>query len=176
MSDTAMSIVGARFIAPALPIRKNLRLKHYDYTKPGAYFVTICCAERQCMLGKVCDDDVIPSEVGRLVSVHWLHIEERFPSVQLDAFVLMPNHVHGVLLLTDAGAMNRAPTLGEVVRSFKASVTRAANGLVSMPFWQRGFHERVVRNEGELSRVREYIANNPRQWSMDEENPDRSVN
>ena len=176
MSQSPIGVVGARFIAPVLPARKTLRLRDYDYTKPGAYFVAICCAGRHCLLGKICDDDVVPSEAGHLVLEHWLRIAERFSSVQLDAFVLMPNHVHGILFLKEAGAMNRAPTLGEVIRSFKAMTTRAANGLLSSPFWQRGYHERIVRDNDELSRIREYIGNNPRQWSLDEENPDRALN
>lgn len=111
------------------------------------------------------------------------------PAVKLDAFVVMPNHVHGVIILdgvvgapfmapagkvggSDTGAMNRAPTLGEIIRAFKARSSRLIREKGWCSFkWQRGYYEHVVRDEGDLNNIREYIVNNPLQWALDEENP-----
>jgi REP element-mobilizing transposase RayT len=176
--------------------RRSIRLHGYDYSSAGAYFVTICTRHRQCILGEVEDGEVRLAETGRLVGSTWDALPTYYPGVALDAFVIMPNHVHGIILLEPGivGAPFMAPqpphdgdpvdsrwprsdstlTLGAIVRGFKARVTVARNRLRATPgnrIWQRNYHERVIRNDAELDRIRQYIADNPSRWSTDRDNP-----
>ncbi len=165
--------------------RKNLRLKHYDYSTPGAYFITVCVQERTSLFGEITDGAMRVNETGQAVLQTWQGLPGRFPAIELDEFVVMPNHVHGILHNVGApfmapglsapepsDAMNRAPTLGEMVRALKAVSTRAIRQQVLPSFaWQRNYYEHVIRNDGELSKIRAYIVNNPLQWSLDRENP-----
>lgn len=198
--------VGARFIAPNTPPkfttpdappdtpsfdpkihhRHSLRLRHYDYAQAGAYFITICTHNRECIFGNVEGDTVLLNDVGRVVQDGWDVLPVNFPGVELDAFVVMPNHIHGIIVLgnvgarfiapnKDQGVINLAPTLGEIIRAFKARCTHGINqlrGARGMQVWQRNYYEHVIRNELSLQEVRQYIANNPAQWAFDRENPD----
>ncbi len=158
------------------PQRRNPRLTGHDYRAVGAYFVTVCTDGRRCLFGEVVDDVVVLTPLGRLVQDAWDAIPSRHRWVATDAFVVMPNHVHGVIVqvTTPDGAMNRAPT-GEVVRAWKARVTADARrrGLIGDRLWQRGYYDHIVRDEKDLHRVRQYIDNNPLAWALDEENPNR---
>lgn len=157
--------------------RKSIRLPHYDYALAGVYFVTICTYQRQCILGEVKDDKVVMSELGQLVANEWQQLLEHYPNLELDTFVVMPNHMHGLLcfrtVIKHEGSINRTPKLGEVVRAFKARVTRTAKMTLGFeqPLWQRNYYEHIVRGENDLAAIREYIANNPLQWHLDKENP-----
>lgn len=167
--------------------RRSLRLRGFDYSKEGAYFVTICTQNREYLFGDVVDGKMRLNDVGRLVRTVWGGLAERFPSVELDAFVVMPNHVHGILVLVGAGlalpvegAASSAPTgttsitLGNVLRAFKSMSAIRVNRLLprsGKPFWQRNYYEHVIRNEESLNRIREYIATNPLRWELDRENP-----
>ena len=155
--------------------RRSIRLRGYDYAQPGAYFVTICTRNKELFF----EDDGIRIIAERC----WLAIPKHFPYVQLDAWVVMPNHVHGVLWIVRRGVQLNAPTRGisprrgtlsVVVRTYKAAVTtqcrRDGYGYFG---WQRNYYEHIVRNEEELNRIREYIFNNPLRWHLDRENPER---
>lgn len=162
--------------------RGSIRLPGYDYSEPGAYFVTICTHERQCWFGDVKNGKLQLRSPGTIVQTTWLTLPKRFPFVVLDEFVVMPNHFRGIISLVGAqfiapasnptGVMNHAPTLGECVRAFKAMSTRLIHraGLVEFG-WQQNYYEHVVRSEAELNRIREYIQYNPQKWEEDEENP-----
>ena len=113
------------------PRRRSMRLPGHDYRQPGAYFVTICTPDRRCLLGDVVDDEMLLSDAGQIVQTTWGQLPERFPDVGLDAFAVMPNHLHGIIVVgaqfiapspraEALGAMNCAPTLGTIVRAFKA--------------------------------------------------------
>ncbi len=168
-----------------LPIRRQkLRLRDYDYRQPGFYFVTLCVCNRMCLLGEVVDGAVRVSDAGECVEKVWSGLPGHYANVSLDSFVVMPNHVHGIIQLIDVGAglvtgLKPATTgvthgLPEIVRAFKTFSARPINSLRRMPcapVWQRNYYERVIRNEAELLRVREYIASNPLQWALDAENP-----
>ena len=148
--------------------RKRLRLRVYDYSSPGAYFITTVCHDRQLLL----EADATRS----LVADVWESVPVRFPSVALDAFVIMPNHIHGILLLNEVSGDGAAPQLGQVVGFFKYGVTKAINdqrGTPGAAIWQRNYYEHVIRNEAELEKVREYLLGNPGRWEEDEENPQR---
>ena len=142
------------------------------------------------------------NQSGRVVQTVWDELPDHYPGVECDAFIVMPNHVHGIIVLRDDGGgandvgagfkpargvvagpnpvragLKPAPTLAEIIRGFKTFSARRINELRAtpgVPVWQRNYYEHVVRGENELSRIREYIANNPLQWEMDRENPLRA--
>ena len=163
--------------------RQTLRLPEYDYSQGGAYFVTICVQGRECVLGKVQDGEVCLSPLGEIAAESWAWIEAGYPQVSLDVWVVMPNHIHGIIILmTDGrGGSRTAPTtkpkpLGRLIGAFKTISTKRINAMRLAPatrFWQRNFYEHVIRNESSLSRIREYIVNNPLRWELDRENPRR---
>lgn len=160
--------------------RRSLRLPGYDYTFPTAYFVTILTWQRRPVLGAVIDHKVQLSEIGLLAQREWLRLSQRFTQVELDEFVVMPDHLHGILLLKDTSVTGaNAPddpstrphvvpgSLGAIVRAYKSTVARLVNFnrfSDGEPFWQRNYFERVVCDERDLERVREYIRSNPLRW------------
>ena len=156
--------------------RRRLRLADYDYCSAGAYFVTIGTHGRACIFGDVDDGTMILNAAGQLAQDEWLHLPERFHHIQMDACVVMPNHIHGIIMIDTAEA---APHLGSIVGAFKSITSvlyaRAAKRGDFMPLrgrlWQRNYYEHVIRSEQALNSIREYIANNPLQWSLDCENP-----
>lgn len=167
--------------------RRSIRLKGYDYTQPGAYFVTICTQTRACLFGAVADGEMQLNNPAQIAKAAWDELPARFPSVRLDAFIVMPNHVHGIIIVgaqfiapsdgfgtatIDQGAINHAPTLGEMVRAYKAASTRLIRQAGTPDFaWQRNYYEHVVRDEESLSRIRRYILDNPAHWEFDRDNP-----
>lgn len=138
--------------------RHRHRLPGFDYSTPGAYFVTIC-AHGNHLFGKITNGEMKCNALGDLVTLCWNEIPGHFPLVSLDAFVAMPDHVHGVLLFADV-EHGRARTLSAVIGSFKAAVSKKAGATI----WQRSYWERVVRNERELNIVRHYVEENPQRW------------
>ena len=173
---------------PEIHRRRSIRLGGYDYSSAGAYFVSIVVQRRLCLFGEVVDGEMRLNGAGEMDRRVWEGMAERFPYVEMDEFVVMPNHVHGVVFLrqmaqaTDASTGETArdvPKLGDVVREFKSLTTvaygKGVRGLGWERFekrlWQRNYYERVMRNGSELRAVREYIVNNPRNWELDRENP-----
>jgi REP element-mobilizing transposase RayT len=154
-------------------------LTGYDYSLAGAYFVTICTQDRICSL---CTIDPNGSQhmtpAGEIARDIWLSLRDRFAFVSIDAFVVMPNHVHAVLLLSDPQPVGkpRVPKqLGSVIRTFKAASSRVIRKAGVTDFaWQTDYYDHIVRNQGELERIREYIAANPARWAEDPENPSAS--
>ncbi|MDQ3995006.1 MAG: transposase [Actinomycetota bacterium] len=144
--------------------RRSLRLKEYDYSTAGAYFVTICTRQRTCVFGEVEDDAMRLNRTGRIVERCWSAIPRHSTSADLDAYVIMPNHLHGILWFAGAGYIRPLPV---VIGTFKAAVSRT----VGYSVWQRSYHERVIRDECELAVKRQYIADNPMKWAVDRENP-----
>lgn len=147
--------------------------------------MTICTRNRECLFGVLTDDEVRLTDSGRLASVTWKELPSRFPTVSLDSFVIMPNHIHGIIIVAsmlhnhmdtaEEGAMNRAPTLGEIIRSYKAASTRMIRQTANANFaWQRNYYEHIVRSDESLNRIRQYILENPSRWAIDRENPDAS--
>jgi len=178
---------------------RSIRLRGYDYTRAGAYFVTICTKDHACLLGEIEDAEMVLNDAGRIASDCLCAVEQHFRTVELDAFVVMPNHVHAIIVIIDArgslecapvvrvGAQHAAPpqpasspptvtpgSLAAVVRSYKSAVTRQVrqqSGASGIQVWQRNYYEHIVRNEDSLNRIRQYIADNPARWEFDRENP-----
>jgi len=161
--------------------RRSIRLKDYDYSQAGAYFVTICVQNRECILGSVVTETVQLTEPGLLVLEVWDRLPNSFPNIQLDALMVMPNHVHGIILIADPhqGAASGAPTrhcpsLGKIIRVFKSVSAVQINrllGRTGQSVWQRNYYEHVIRNHDDLNHIRLYIQENPRTWANDPENP-----
>jgi putative transposase len=177
---------------PDLHHRRSIRLPGYDYTQVGAYVVTICTWERAQLFGEVVDSAMRLNDIGLIVEVCWRAIPDHFPHVLLDRYIVMPNHVHGIILIVGsplAGAQHAAAlqhdrtsthrrwvmpgSLGAIVRSFKSAATKRINeyrNTAGQPVWQRGYYEHVIRNDKTLDRMRAYIDHNPMRWADDPEN------
>jgi REP element-mobilizing transposase RayT len=172
--------------------RRSIRLKGYDYSQAGAYFITLCTQDRACLFGKVVNGEMRLNDAGRMVLAEWNRLPERFPQVVLDAFVVMPNHVHGILVITDpaptvgatvGATLVVAPTVGNIIGAFKSRVTveyiRGVKTSGWPPFrgrlWQRNYYEHIIRNERALNAIRQYIMENPRRWHRDREKEARSA-
>jgi REP element-mobilizing transposase RayT len=158
--------------------RKLIRLTDYDYAQAGWYFLTICTSRHECLFGTVSAGQMKLTGMGQTVTSCWHQIPQHFPRVTCDVFSLMPNHLHGVLIFAAAGesADRRSDktSLSDVVGTFKAAVTRqcASHGdRTRERIWQRGYYEHVIRTEEDLTRIRDYIIDNPLKWDLDEENP-----
>jgi putative transposase len=201
--------------------RRSMRLRGFDYSRPGAYYVTLCAQDKRCIFGEVVNGQMRMNDCGKAVHEHWWRSAGIRREITLDTWVVMPNHVHGIVWiqpvarnrpLEDVGAdgvrpsPGRAPlapaspaiqdvrfhgvrprggecrsplptrsrSLSSFVAGFKSATTRRINEIRNRPggrVWQRNYYERVIRNEKELNRIREYIAGNPAHWPSDPENP-----
>ena len=167
--------------------RQSIRLKGYDYSKPGYYFITICVSNRYHLFGKVSEGCVYLNKYGEIAEKEWLYTEILRDNVRLDEFIVMPNHVHGIILITHqmnsrgvsqyASAVEpennfRSPSnnLGAIVRGFKSTVTKQINELNNQPgdkVWQRNYYDHIIRNRQDLNRIRKYIRDNPENWEND---------
>jgi REP element-mobilizing transposase RayT len=148
-----------------------MRLRGYDYSQAGAYFVTCCTNMHRCALGTVTEGRVELSRAGAVAASVWESLPDHFRGVELDAFVVMPNHVHGIVVLPDmsVGSGDRV-TLGRVMGYYKYTSTRLINatrGTAGMPVWQRHYFDHIVRSYESLDRIRQYIENNPLRWHLD---------
>jgi REP element-mobilizing transposase RayT len=182
---------------PELKTRKQIRLMNHDYSANGYYFVTVCSKNRENSFGNsvgallacarnnntVTDNHFELSTCGKIIERQWLDLPNQYDNVELDEYVIMPNHIHGILILNNhafAGLRaqaSSAPTLSQIIRSFKSrsameylKFLKANNLNVSGKIWQRSFYDHVIRNERSLNAIREYILDNPANWKLDMEN------
>ena len=182
--------------------RRSTRLHGYDYAAPGAYFVTLCTHERACLFGEIIDGQMHPNAWGQIVEEEWLRSEEIRAEIILDAYVVMPNHLHGIVLMVplDAdpsvdpcdpcgyrldptvgphgrAALHRPPkSLGAFIAGFKSAATTRINALRGTPggkVWQYKFYDRILRDERAWRACRRYIEQNPARWNEDKNHPDR---
>ena len=192
MSRASNGPTGAARSAPTNR-RRSLRLQGFDYSKEGTYFVTVCTQNRECLFGDIVDGAMHLNGAGRLVQTVWDGLSQRFPTIELDAFVVMPNHIHGIITVgaplvgaqegtpDDRATTRVAPTVGSIVGAFKSITTneyiRGVTTGFRPPFlgrfWQRNYYEHVIRSEESLNCIRDYIATNPFRWELDRENPAR---
>jgi REP element-mobilizing transposase RayT len=178
--------------------RHSIRLEGYAYTLPGVYFVTMISYRRVCIFGEIVKGMVELSLVGDLVKNCWLSIPNHFESTNLDEYVLMPNHLHGIIFINESRGKGKAfasngsslsilsfanalplrqvgtqsGSLNAIVQNFKSVSTRLVNKSYFKPgnkIWQRNYYERIIRNERELNAIRQYICDNPLNWERDEE-------
>lgn len=154
-----------------LPVRKANRLNDYDYSRPGYYFITICTLDHRKLfwerVGAITDrpENVPLSKLGNIVRKYILEIPNHYPTVLVDHYVIMPNHVHLLLAINEDfnGRSVIAPTISTVVRTMKGAVSRAAGHSI----WQRSFHDHIVRGEQDYQKIWNYIETNPLRWEMD---------
>ncbi len=178
-------------------MHKQYRYKNYDYSEDGFYFITICTKNRVELFGDIVGDEMVLSEDGKIAEKFWLKISDHFPFVKLDEFVIMPNHIHGIINIVPAGENNNennnvgtghcpVPTqkyskfghvmpksISTIIGSFKSIVTKTINQKYKSDniIWQPRFYDRIIRNENELNRIRQYIIDNPYKWALDRNNP-----
>ena len=171
--------------------RRSTRLPRFDYTRQGAYFVTLCTLHRACLFGDILNGEMQLNEIGKSAHRMWEEIPIHFPHVEIDASVIMPNHVHGVIVIPNApvGATHASPlpsgppkrSLGAIIGAYKSAVSRHANrlglssGSSGRSIWQRNYYDHVIRDDAALTRIRQYIADNPFRWAEDPENPARQL-
>jgi putative transposase len=160
--------------------RRSIRLKGFDYSRSAVYFVTICVQDRECLFGTIppSGEHVILNDAGKMISAQWLALSERFPSIILDEFIVMPNHFHGIICISPDSVIN--PTLGKVIGAFKSITNNNyINGVKIQnwqPFnqrlWQRNYYEHILRDDSALQKIQQYIQNNSLTWAKDSLNPD----
>jgi len=167
---------------------ESIRVPKYDYSQSGYYFITICVKNRENRFGEIIHGKLIKTTSAKIVDQCWFDLPNHFRQCLLDEFVIMPNHVHGIIIIdnqittvetgfkpvsTQIGNANKRYSISEMVRAFKTFSARRINELQKSPgqqFWQTGFYDRIIRDENELFRIREYIKNNPRNWQNDRNN------
>ena len=174
--------------------RRSIRLKDYDYSQPGAYFVTMVTWHRECLFGEIINREIKLSRYGEIVQKWWQEIPIHFRNVETGAFAIMPDHVHGIILIgerKDTVSVSKdmiyapthgvettprqMPTLGQIVAYFKYQSTKEMNlvantGTVTK-FWQRNYYEHIIRDETDLQNKTDYIEANPLLWEKDNQNP-----
>ena len=163
-----------------LPKRKHPRLKEYDYSQNGCYFVTICTEKRVQILSKIVGRGLAPAEreydvrltrYGEIAKQQLFDLEKRFENVVVDYYCIMPNHIHAIIMINETAAASHRPTLNDVVCSFKSMATRLINksdNIVGRKVFQSSYYEHIIRNERDLFEIRKYIENNPIKWETDE--------
>jgi len=174
--------------------RQSIRLKDYDYSQEGAYYVTIDVQNRECLFGEIVNYEMNMNEAGKMIDEQWNLLSERFPAVELDVYQIMPNHFHGIIVIVGAtlvvaremamqntndirAGTRPAPTLGDIVGAFKSITTNEyIKGVENQNWprfykrvWQRNYYEHIIRNEADLHRIHAYIQSNPAQWDKDKE-------
>ena len=176
---------------PLIHHRRSIRLKGYDYSKAGAYFITICCEDRIHRFGKVSGDEMILNQSGTIAYNEWINLAERFPNFELDVFQIMPNHMHGIIVLSDRVTVGAtlevaqeeneikratarvAPTIADIVGAYKSIVSNACLQLFKShsktmgKLWQRNYYEHIIRDERAYQNISDYIINNPSKWNED---------
>ena len=171
--------------------RRSIRLRNYDYSQPGAYFVTICTYQKRPWFGEIKNGQMYLNQLGKIVADEWLKTCKIRPNFQLDEWVIMPNHFHGIVIINDysgddqslgardapldlgardAPLQQKPNSLSSCIAGFKSAVTKRINLLrqnTDTPIWQRNYYESILRDEKYLAVVREYIINNPKNWTND---------
>jgi REP element-mobilizing transposase RayT len=179
-----------------LHYRRSIRLKGYDYSQAGLYFITICTKNRECLFGKIEKGVMILNQAGKIADECWMNIQNHFPNVRLHEYVVMPNHVHGILEITNvadrmavgtkkfspvkrigdesARAKNRSllhppsKTVGSIVRGFKIGVTKWFHENTNInDVWHRNYYEHIMRDNASFQTITNYILNNPQKWDKD---------
>jgi putative transposase len=174
--------------------RKRLRLAEFDYRSAGFYYVTLCTQGRLCLFGEILNAKMLLNDAGKMIHDVWTNLPNHFPNIQLDSFVIMPNHFHAIVIIKEitdifrefGTAQRPSPTnasLSDIIRNFKTYTTWSyINGVHEnnwAPFekklWQRAFYEHIIRNEASLLKIQQYIIDNPLKWKNDKENPDNII-
>ena len=157
-----------------LPNRKPTRLKNYDYSNNGAYFVTICTHNKQKLFSNIVGQGLAPAEIqlsafGKIANAELLDLENRYKSIKIDKYVIMPNHIHAIIVIQNktAGA-SPCPTLSDIICSFKSITTHKCHFINSnIKIWQTSFHDHIIRDDNDYLKIWNYIDTNPQKWNDD---------
>ena len=161
------------FMENNVPKRKHPRLDHYDYSSTGAYFVTICTQNRRCLLSRIVGRGFTPAEIqytayGHIAREQLLLLEQRYPTLKIDQYVIMPNHIHVIFLLEKPVGDSKNPTIMDIVCAYKSLTTRFCKKVQPIDkLFQTSFFEHVIRGREDYDEIAEYILNNPKQWELD---------
>jgi len=167
---------------PRSPHRKKNRLPEYDYSQVGYYFITICTKDRECYFGKIKNGKMNLNEIGKLSRKYWKEIPKHFPFVELDEYVVMPNHIHGIIIIdndNNVGDNHGCPLqnrnmelLPKIISQYKSSVTRQIRKQFDYYIfaWQKSFYDHIIRNEKSLFKIQNYIIYNPLKWDLEKNN------
>lgn len=185
---------------PHVHHRQSIRLKGYDYTQTGAYFVTICTYQRNCLFGEIVDGEMKLNISGEIAKSSWLSITRHFANVELDEFVIMPNHLHGIIIIVENEVKQdfsenqnlpsqcfdnigiksvkingtQSQSLAAIIQNYKSVSSRKINQIHQAKgnvIWQRNYYEHIIRNAEVFNQIHQYILNNPINWQTDQENP-----
>ena len=163
--------------------RKSVRLKGFDYSTPGAYYITLCVYNKEPHFGKIEEGEVILNKVGEMVRGEWIKSERIRKEIKIDSFVIMPNHMHAIVWIVNNRcnrANHRSPlhkrrvhmfpnSISSLIAGFKSVTTKTFRKMQNCHFglWQRNYYEHIIRNDIDLMRIRKYIQDNPTKWEMD---------
>jgi len=156
------------------PQHKRLRLKEFDYSNNNYYFVTICMKVKKPFLSRIVNEKTILTKYGEIVSEIWNNLPKYYPC-ELDDFIVMPEHLHGILILDNKSKSDKKLTLSGIIQRFKTFSTKKVNESLDEKekfYWQKSFYERIIRNERELYQIRKYIQLNPLKWEFENDLPD----
>ncbi len=159
---------------PTINHRRSIRLKDYDYSQAGAYFVTTVSYGRNCLFGEIIHGEIQLSIGGQIVKSSWLDLPNHYPEIECDSFCIMPNHFHDIIVVTNK--LDCGHSLPEIMRGFKTFSARKINYLrrtPGIPVWPKNYYEHIIRDQEDMNCIREYIEANPIRWFDDDENPIR---
>ncbi|MEE1329430.1 MAG: transposase [Oscillospiraceae bacterium] len=157
-----------------LPKRKHSRLAHYDYSTAGAYFITICTHNRKCLLSNIVGRGLVPTEIqytayGKIAQEQLLQLGKRYPTLKVDQYVIMPNHIHVIIFLGETAGASPRPTITNIICAYKSLTTRECKKVQPIDkLFQTSFYEHVIRGNRDYEEIAEYICNNPKQWELDQ--------
>ena len=156
--------------------RKRNRLQEYDYSQTAYYFVTLCTDNHKPVFGKIINGEMILNQFGCIIKNNWLRIQTFHENIELNEFIIMPNHIHGIIIVDNVGNANLAfPTdrtkmlLSKIIQQFKRACSIKIKNKFNyhLPLWQRSFYDRIIRNENELYQIRKYVLQNPLKWEIE---------
>ncbi|MBL1202730.1 MAG: transposase [Nostoc sp. GBBB01] len=181
---------------PQIHDRNSTRLRGYDYSSAGFYFVTICTYKRHCLFGEIVNEEMVLNEYGKIVAEEWIESSEIRQEIELDEWIVMPNHFHTIIAITHQppgclpDTSNNSPqtndnsqriippmkprSLSSAIAGFKCATTSRINTIRNAPgtpVWQRNYYEHIIRNQFSLEKIRQYIQNNPQSWNKDQLHP-----
>ena len=168
---------------------ETTRLQHWDYSQDGWYYVTICTKKRRCIFGTIKNYKMHLSPVGKIAKRHWEKIANNFSNIKIESFAIMPNHLHGILLIDNPfdihpfkkpissdppHIVRRKMLLSKAIGRFKMQSSKEINNLKNTqgtPVWQARFYDHIIRKRESLHKISQYILNNPIKWEIDRNNP-----
>lgn len=166
---------------PKIHHRQSIRLKGYDYSQNGAYFITLCSHNRKCLFGEIINDVMRLNKFGILVRDEWIQSSQIRAEIIIGEYIIMPNHLHSIVMISSRNKLDhsdrslgyagpKSQSISSLVAGFKSSATKKINevrNMPSSPVWQRNYHEHIIRNQESLNQIREYIIHNPQTWKAD---------